>query len=199
LGVYNIALGIIFFGSVILTDSAPDRPIVCIFGSYSPQPGHEGYDQAYAIGKALAEAGFDVCNGGYDGTMLASAHGAKDGGGSTIGVTCDIFGSVRGKSLEANPFIDREIAHTDLLERIREMLDLGVAYVILPGGTGTMAELAIVWEYVAKKLIEHRPIFVVGDYWKAAVETVMAHRPKHGRCIHFVDRPEQIVEILRPG
>ncbi len=174
-----------------------NRPIICIFGSYSPQPGHEGFDQAYAIGKALAEAGFDICNGGYDGTMLASARGAKDGGGFTIGVTCDIFGAARGKSLEANPCIDYEIAHTDLLERVREMMKLGAGYVILPGGTGTLAELAIVWEYVAKKLIAPRPIFVVGDYWKSAVETVMAHRAKHGRCIHFVDSPEQIVEIAR--
>ena len=74
-----------------MTEVSDDRPGICIFGSYEPRAGEALYELAYDIGRGLAEAGYNVCNGGYNGTMEASAKGARDGGGSTIGVTCSIF------------------------------------------------------------------------------------------------------------
>lgn len=173
-----------------------EQRIICIFGSYSPEPGHPEYEQAYAIGHSLASAGFVVCNGGYDGTMAASARGAKEAGGSTIGVTCNIFGDYRGKPLEANPWIDREIAHPALLSRIEAMMTMSAGYVVLPGGTGTLAELAIVWEFVAKKLIAPRPIICVGDFWKVTIDAVTAVRPKHAKHIYFVESAEEVMLVL---
>jgi hypothetical protein len=177
-------------------DASARRPIVCIFGSYAPKPGDPLWQTAYDIGHQLATAGYDVCNGGYDGTMFASAQGAKDAGGATIGVTCSIFGGYRGKKLEANPAIDTEIHHEDVLDRIQEMMHMGVAYVVLEGGTGTLSELGIIWEFVAKGLIEPRPIFVVGDFWRPLVERVVSARRKHGKHIHCVDTAEEIVGVL---
>ncbi len=169
-----------------------ERRIVCIFGSYSPKPGEPLFEQAYAIGHALARAGFTVCNGGYDGTMLASAKGAKDAGGSTIGVTCSIFGEYRAKPLKANPFIDREIHHDNVLTRIDTMIRMSHGFVVLEGGTGTLSEFGLLWEYVAKGLIEPRPIFVFGDFWKPVVERVVSVRPRHGRHVHCVETAEQV-------
>lgn len=171
-----------------------DRPIVCIFGNYSPKPGEPLFEQAYAIGHTLARAGFTVCNGGYDGTMLASAKGAKDAGGTTIGVTCSIFGGYRGKALKANRFIDREIHHDNVLSRIDTMIRMSRGFVVLEGGTGTLSEFGLLWEYVAKGLVDPRPIFVVGDFWKPVVERILSVRPRHGRHIHCVETAEQIAD-----
>ncbi len=173
------------------------QPVVCLFGSYSPKAGEPVWELAYEIGRGLAAAGYVVANGGYDGIMAASAKGAKDAAGPTIGVTCSIFSPYRGQGLSANPYIDREIHCDNVLERIMTMIRMSAGYVVLPGGTGTLSEFGLVWEYVSKGLIEPRPIFVVGDFWRPMVERMMADRPKSGRHIHLVDTADQIVEIAR--
>jgi uncharacterized protein (TIGR00730 family) len=184
-------------------ESPGNRPVICIFGSYSPKRGDPLYEQAYAIGQALAEAGYVVANGGYDGTMEASARGAKDAGGHTIGVTCSVFSDYRGKPLKANRHIDREIPCDDLFTRINRMMRISAGYVFLRGGTGTLSELGLVWEHVAKGLINPRPIFIVGDFWAAVANGIVSDRPRHGQYIHRVDTPEEIVAIaartIRPG
>ncbi len=176
-----------------------DGRIVTLFGSYSPRPGDRLYELAYRLGYELATAGFVVCNGGFDGTMEASCKGAKDAGGRTIGVTCGIFSDYRGKPLKANAHVDREIRHDDVFLRIQEMMRLGDAYVILEGGTGTLTELAIVWEFVCKGLIEPRPIVVVGDFWAPLVERIAQVRPKHAACITIVHNPADVVAAIRSG
>lgn len=178
------------------SQSRPASQVVALFGSYGPRPGEPLYEQAYSVGFALAQAGYTVCNGGYDGTMEASAKGARDAGGATIGVTCDIFSRYRDIPLKANAYIDREILHQDVFTRVREMMDLASGYVILEGGTGTLVEFGVVWEFVCKKLIAPRPIFVVGDFWKPLVDRLVAARPKSGTHVHCVHTAEQIVKIL---
>ncbi|MGQ9651756.1 MAG: SLOG cluster 4 domain-containing protein [Phycisphaerae bacterium] len=110
--------------SSVRAPTTDGRPIICIFGSYAPKPGEPLYEQAYAIGYSLAKAGFVVANGGYEGIMEASAKGAKDAGGSTIGVTCSIFTDYRGQPLKANRYIDREISHKTVLDRIEPMVEM---------------------------------------------------------------------------
>ena len=173
------------------------RPIITIFGSYAPAAGEPLYEQAYAIGHALARAGYVVCNGGYDGTMEASHKGARDAGGTTIGVTCSIFNDYRGQPLKPNRFCDREFTSCDPFERIQTMLRISAGYVVLEGGTGTLSELAIVWEHVAKGLIAPRPIFFMGDFWRAMVDRLIAVRPKSGKYVHLVESPEEIVRLAR--
>jgi uncharacterized protein (TIGR00730 family) len=171
--------------------------IVVLFGSYSPRPGERLYALAYEIGRGLAEAGYVVCNGGYDGTMEASAKGAKDAGGRTIGVTCDVFSDYRGVALTANRYIDREVRHDNVLTRIADMMAMGCAYVVMPGGTGTLSELAIVWEYVCKGLLDRRPIVLVGDFWRPVVECVRATRPKSAAYVQIVHEARDVVAAIR--
>ena len=73
---------------------------------------------------------------------------------------------------------------------------MSAGYVVLEGGTGTLTEFGIVWEYVAKGFIAPRPIFLPGDFWRPMVERLLANRPKHGKHLHFVYRAEEIVEII---
>jgi hypothetical protein len=171
------------------------EPVICLFGSYSPKPGHEVWQLAYRIGRALAAAGYVVANGGYDGIMEASAKGAKDAGGRTIGVTCSVFSPYRSQGLTANPYIDQEIHFDNVLDRIMAMIRMSSGYVVLPGGTGTLSEFGLVWEYVCKGLIEPRPIFVVGDFWRPMVERLIEDRPRSGKHVYLVETAHQIVEL----
>jgi uncharacterized protein (TIGR00725 family) len=171
--------------------------VATIFGSYSPRPGEALYELAYRIGYDLAKAGYVVCNGGYDGTMEASCRGAKDAGGRTIGVTCAIFSDYRGKPLKANPYVDQEIVHSDVFSRIQEMMRLGDAFVVLEGGTGTLAELAIVWEFVCKGLVDRRPIVVVGDFWTPLVDRVAQVRPKHAAMVTVARSPQDVIAAVQ--
>jgi len=171
------------------------RLIISVFGSYSPKPSEPLYKLAYEIGHGLAGAGFVVCNGGYAGTMEASAKGAKDAGGNTIGMTCSVFRDRRGQPLQANRYIDREIPHEDLLARIEAMMRMSAGYVVLEGGTGTLAEFGIVWEFVCKKMIDPRPIFVVGDFYRPLIERILAARPNHGKHLYCVETADEIAAL----
>ncbi len=148
------------------TDTKTKDTIVTVFGSSRPQRGNSEYKIAFEIGKLIAQSGYIVCNGGYGGTMEASAHGAKEAGGRTIGVVAEFFGA------EANPFIDRKFVMTTLMERLMKLIELGDAYVVLRGGTGTLVELAAVWEYIAKRVMKEKPVVVVGDSWLKVIEAM---------------------------
>ncbi len=140
---------------------------VSIFGSSRPVRGDPEYAVAQDTGKQLALAGFTVCNGGYGGIMEASARGAKEAGGDTVGVICSAF---PGRS--PNAWLDEVIIEDSLISRLMKLMALGDAYVILKGGTGTLLELAAVWEFMNKGLMLERPIVLVGDFWTGVVETL---------------------------
>ncbi|MBI3193012.1 MAG: LOG family protein [Ignavibacteriae bacterium] len=138
---------------------------ITIFGSSRPMFGEEEYQTAYELGKLLAQSGFTICNGGYGGTMEASARGASEAKGKTIGVVCERFGT------KANLFIQETIVVKNHSDRLHKLVELGDAYVVLKGSTGTLVEFAMVWEYMNKSLLKEKPIIVVGDFWKPIVET----------------------------
>ncbi|GAG51033.1 unnamed protein product, partial [marine sediment metagenome] len=137
------------------------------------KPGDAAYFLAYETAKLLARAGFTVANGGYGGTMLAAAKAVAEAGGKTIGVTCTAFG--RGK---ANEYISREIVTSSLDERLETLIKLGDGYVVLPGGTGTLLELAKVWELKNKGFLRSdKPIILVGRSWKPLIHLIAAEDP----------------------
>ena len=142
---------------------------VSIFGSSLPQEGSPAYEEARRLGRLLAEAGLAVCNGGYGGLMAASARGAREAGGHTIGVTCSLWSSA------ANRWITEEIRTLSFLERLTTLIARGDAYVVLPGGTGTLAELALVWEMMNKAALSRtvgglKPLLVKIPYWQPVLE-----------------------------
>ena len=154
------------------------------------------YILAYETGKALAAAGFTVCNGGYGGIMEASARGAKEAGGKTVGIVTDAF------SRRANPWIDSSIACKSLVDRMMELVARGDAYVVLKGGTGTLLELSAIWEFMNKGIMTERPIIVVGDFWNAVVDTLRTELAWEGldKCTKYVtvvSTPAECVRILK--
>ena len=167
--------------------------VISIFGSSRPQEGSEEYVLAFDLGRNLARAGYKICNGGYGGIMAASAKGAKEAGGSTIGVTSDSY------KRQPNPWIDKEIKLPTPMERLFMLVELGDAYVILKGGTGTLLELACVWEFTNKNVIPEKPIVVVGDFWNAVVETVKNELPleKPANDSRFILRANSAQDCVR--
>ncbi len=140
--------------------------VITVFGSSRPQPGSDAYETAQALGAALAKSGFVVANGGYGGTMEATARGAREAGGTTIGVTAEAFRS------KANSWIEKEIRVQDWQARLFKLIELGAGYIALPGGTGTLVELSVVWEWINKRFIDSRPLVILGDYWLPVVNAI---------------------------
>ena len=169
-----------------------DEKIITILGTGRARPGDAVYELAYETGRILAKAGFTIANGGYGGTMLAAAKGASEAAGRTIGVTCSAFA---GSS--ANQYVTREIVTKSLDERLDTLIKLGLAYVVLPGGTGTLLELAKVWELKNKGFLNKRkPIILLGEFWKPLVDLIIIDDPDAGRHIRQADKPEQIVDLI---
>jgi hypothetical protein len=165
---------------------------ITIFGTANTKPSEATYTLAYEIGRFLAMAGFTIANGGYGGTMLAAAKGATEASGETIGVTCSAF-----KGSKANEYIRREIVTKSLDERLDTLVKLGQGYVVLPGGTGTLLELAKVWELKNKGFIkEDKPIILVGGFWKPLVNLIAAEDPDSSRYIRQADGPKEAVELI---
>ena len=169
---------------------AEEPATVTVFGANDPSDGTSDYETARAVGRVLGEMGFRVANGGDGGTMEASARGARDAGARTVGVTCTLWGSA------PNPYIDEVIETRTLGERIQTLIDLGRdGYVVLPGATGTLAELGWVWELACKGFLPARdgaptrPIACVGDFWHPMLDMIAAARPSARECIAFVPSP----------
>ncbi|MBN1508811.1 MAG: LOG family protein [Sedimentisphaerales bacterium] len=170
-----------------------DENVVSVFGTGRAQAGEPAYVLAEQVGRALAQAGFVIANGGYAGTMLAAAKGAAEAAGTVIGVTCSAF-----KRSTANEFVTREIVTDSLEERLRKLVELGRAYVVLPGGTGTLLELATVWELKNKGFLDRaRPVVLVGDFWKPVVGLVATDDPKCRKYVTFVAGPERVSEVIK--
>ncbi len=166
--------------------------IITIFGTARAKSGDSTYNLAYRVGKLLARAGFVIANGGYGGTMRAAAEGAAEAGGEIIGVTCSAF-----KASSANEYITREIVTASLDERLDMLLKLGLGYVVLPGGTGTLLELAKVWELKNKGFIKaDKPVILVGGFWKPLVDLLAADDPDSRWYVQQVNEPEQVMDIL---
>ena len=180
---------------------------VTIFGSSIPGEGTETYQEAQQLGRRLAEAGFAVCNGGYGGLMEASARGAREAGGHTIGVTCSVWTSA------ANRWIAEEVRAATFMERLLTLIERGDSYIVLPGGTGTLAELALVWEMMNKSSLSQsvggrKPLVVMVPYWQPVIkcleqETELALRSNKTRTpamdivtmVHTVD--EAVAHVIK--
>jgi uncharacterized protein (TIGR00725 family) len=145
-------------------------------------------------------------SGGFGGTMGDISRGAKSAGGKTVGVTCYIWNNVR--NLKANEFVDEEIVAESLSERIEIMLNKADAFVVFPGGTGTLLELSTALEYINKGLIEPKPIIIFGDFWKPVIsclqnEPLFNKNKNNGKIaccaelVTFVNTTEECIKQLQ--
>ena len=144
---------------------------VTVFGGSRVEPHTAEYLAALQLGRALAKRGFSVVTGGYNGVMEAVSRGAKEAGGHVIGVTVEVI--ARNFERLPNSFLDQEVRTAALLERIDKMVELGAAYIVLPGGAGTLAELGVVWNLALLGALQQKPIIVVGLGWERVLRTMI--------------------------
>ena len=166
---------------------------ITVFGSAFPKNGEKQYNIAYQLGKLIAEKGFDVVTGGYRGIMEAVSKGAKDNGGMATGITLNYVKS------KPNEYLDKIISCDTLFERITKLVELGDAYIILQGGTGTLLELAVVWEYLNKNLMITKPVVCHSKMWKEIGKIINKQLLLEGRDtnrISFFEDIEEMVEFI---
>lgn len=172
-----------------------DEIVVSVFGTGRVRPGEPVYAFAEQVGRALAEAGFAIANGGYRGVMEATAKGAAEAGGTVIGVTCSAF-----KNSVANGYVTREVVTGSLDERLDTLVRLGRAYVVLPGGTGTLLELATVWELKNKRFLDQgKPIVLAGEFWRPLVDLVAGDDPSCVKAVAFAGTADEVAESIGRG
>jgi uncharacterized protein (TIGR00730 family) len=166
---------------------------VTVFGANDAREGDAAYERARAVGATLARLGYTVVNGGYGGTMEAAARGAKGAGGSTVGVVCSVWKS------RANRYIDRCVQTGSLQERIEQLIARGEGgYVVLPGATGTLTELAMVWELMCKGIAGRRPLVCVSSFWRPLVDMMAAAKPGAEQFVSVIERPEELEAVFPP-
>ena len=180
-------------------------PKVCVFGSYKSF-GKEKRDEVVKLGRMLGENGFDVISGGFGGTMEDVSKGVKDAGGKTIGVTYYKWQDIEHKN--PNKYIDEEIRTNDIFERIDVMMKNADAFIVLPGGTGTLLELAACLEHINKGLSKPKPIIALGNFWKPIAKILSKEnllsdvakntiKPKTcANLVTFVNTPSEIIAKL---
>ncbi len=136
-------------------------PCVTVFGSARIKEEHPYYQLAREMGKELSEIGFTVMTGGGPGIMEAANRGAKDVNGKSIG--CNILLSTEQKP---NPYLDKWILFEHFFVRKVMLIKYSYAFVVMPGGVGTLDELFESLTLIQTKKISDFPIVLVGkDYW----------------------------------
>jgi len=140
---------------------------IAVFGGSAPRPGEPAYEEALTLGKLLGSAGCTVLNGGYIGTMEAVSRGAAEAGGHVIGVTCDEIECWR--PVKPNRWIHEEWRYPTLRQRLLAMIDACEGAIALPGGVGTLTEIAMTWNLLLTEAIPSKPLVLVGPGWKEVI------------------------------
>jgi len=159
----------------------------------------ELFKEAYEVGKALARAGYIVANGGGPGVMRATTLGAKAVGGHVIGVTFYPKDVAMFEGRDKNNPIDEEITGANYLERTLKLLEVGQAYVIFRGGTGTVSEFAMAWGLARLYFGHHKPLILYGKFWENIMAAFLANmrmRPEEFQVYRIVNSPEEVIKTL---
>jgi uncharacterized protein (TIGR00730 family) len=176
------------------------HPSVSIFGSSRAKEGDEIYQKAERIGQLLAENGFGVITGGGPGVMEAANKGAALVGGKSIGLNIEL-------PLEQtpNPYTNIKLNFHYFFVRKVMFVKYAVAYIILPGGFGTMDELFESITLIQTHKIRPFPVILVGsDYWKGLLgwikEVVLKAEkisPEDLEIPQVIDEPTEIIKAIR--
>lgn len=135
-------------------------PSVTIYGSARVEPGHPLYVQAETLGRRLAEEGFAVVTGGGPGTMAAANKGALEAGGLSIGLSIDL------PYEQPNPYTNLTINFHYFFVRKVMLVWRATAFVLMPGGLGTLDELFETITLISTEKISRFPVILFGrDYW----------------------------------
>ena len=151
-------------GETKVIDTTSDR-IVTIFGGSKCGEHSDEYRQAIEVGRRLAEAGFTICTGGYLGVMEGASRGAREKGGRVFGIVMNQFKS------EPNRYLTDKVASEHFYERLQNLITRSIGFVALRGGMGTVTEISLVWNKMQTRVLEPRPLVLLGKTWRNVVRS----------------------------
>jgi uncharacterized protein (TIGR00730 family) len=140
----------------------PARRVV-VFGSSVTPPDQPAYDEARRLGRELARAGWEVWSGGYLGVMSAVSEGAREAGGTAVGVTMAPWARFH----PGNRWLSRNVEAADMHERLRHLTTVDAA-IALHGGIGTLSEVALFWYLAQMEQLERLAANKAAELKKAA-------------------------------
>jgi uncharacterized protein (TIGR00730 family) len=172
-------------------------PAVTIFGSARAKEGDEAYELARTIGRRLAEAGFAVITGGGPGLMEAANRGCQEGGGLSVGCNIELP-----HEQALNQYIDLGIEFRYFFARKTMFVKYADAFVILPGGFGTLDELTEALTLIQTGRIRHFPVVLVGtEYWGGLLrwlrETMLPAETIGETDLELFSTTDDVDEIVR--
>lgn len=173
---------------------------VTVFGSARFEPGHRYYELARATGAAFAEAGFAVMTGGGPGIMEAANRGASEAGGRSIGCTIELPFEQGG-----NPYVDTEVEFHHFFARKVMLVRYAQAFVMMPGGFGTLDELFETATLIQTGKMRGFPMVLMGtEFWDPITEFVTQSliaeetiNPEDRDLFGATDDPDEAVALVR--
>jgi uncharacterized protein (TIGR00725 family) len=174
--------------------SETEERIVTIFGGSKCKESDLEYSQALRVGELLVDSGFTVCTGGYAGVMEAASRGAHERGGRVVGITMNQFKS------EPNRYLTEKVPSEHFYERLQRLITRSVGYIALRGGMGTVTEISLVWNKLQTRVLEPRPLVLLGDCWPPIVDEWQRHLAVSDNDVQILDfagTPEEAVAIIR--
>jgi uncharacterized protein (TIGR00730 family) len=157
-----------------LRPSKHERYRVTIFGSARLRPGTFAYDEVKRVATVLAEMGCDIITGGGPGLMQAANEGAAAAKAPersrSVGIRVDLpF------EQDVNPFVEQAFEHKTFFTRLHHFVLTSDAFVVTPGGIGTVLELMMIWQLLQVKHVHDTPLILVGKMWTSLVEWARNH------------------------
>src|SRR5215470_18051356 len=157
-----------------LQPSKRDRYRVTIFGSARAQPGTFAYDEVKRVAAALAKMGCDIITGGGPGLMQAANEGAAAANAPernrSVGIRVDLpF------EQDVNPFVEQAFEHKTFFTRLHHFVLTSDAFVVAPGGIGTVLELMMIWQLLQVRHVQETPLILVGQMWADLIDWARKH------------------------
>jgi|SRR5690625_3305612 len=173
---------------------------VSVFGSARIEPGTRYYNLGVEVGRKLAEAGYATITGGGPGMMEAANKGAQEGGGRSVGIGIELPFE---QSL--NPYVDVGMTFRYFFVRKTMFVKYAQAFVVLPGGFGTLDELFEAITLVQTRKVTRFPVVLVGsDFWSGLrdwIEGALLEngliKPEDMDLVQQVDEPAEVVELIQ--
>ena len=178
----------------------PIRPAVSVFGSARTKPGHPHYALAESLGRLLSDAGFAVITGGGPGLMEAANKGAYAGKSPSVGLNIELS-----HEQHANHYQDVPLSFRHFFARKVMFVKYAAAYVVLPGGFGTLDELAEILTLLQTGKSRRIPIILVdGKFWKGLLDWLRDEMLK-GKMVDeadfelltVVETAKEVLQVIR--
>ncbi|HLU63124.1 MAG TPA: TIGR00730 family Rossman fold protein [Protaetiibacter sp.] len=175
------------------------RPGVSVFGSARVREDEPEYALGVEVGRRIAEAGYPVITGGGPGLMEAASRGAHEAGGLSVGLTIRLPFEEK-----PNPYLHRVVDFDNFFVRKTVFIRYSCAFVVLPGGFGTLDELFEAITLVQTDKIHDFPVILVGrDYWSGLLDWVRDRMLAGGKIspgdldiVRLTDDIDEVIELV---